>query len=563
LDSKRSDLPRRRTNIAVAAGLLLLAAGVSGADDIYVDWRNDTGMENGSQGNPFNTIQEGIDAGVSGDRVLVADGTYFETIFMDDGVSVIGAGADRTIIDGTGLQNSVVTFDRVRLNPVLSGFTLTGGAGDRLGDLGEDPIFGGGGIQIVDSEATIEFNIITGNVVDQGIAFGGGIYALIQNTMEGGPTIRQNYIHGNAALSVTLPQTGRGGGLYIETKLGVVAVSGNRIESNEAWRGGGMHVENTAGSTVEVSRNRIRANSAGEGGGVSIRDVDASSTTAVNNVFRENEATSGHGGAVLAEALGGAVFSVSNNTFVDNFATLGNGGALFLDDSQSGVPDNLAANNIFVGNQATGGGAVDHTAFGGTIRNNDFFGNTGGDLFDGGGSGATLIGNTFVDPQFSNATIGDYRLDPASALVDVADEPSAPADDREAFPRPFDGDGDMAAVSDVGAFEYPSGEVDELVFVDKVSLSWNMPPMQGYNLYRGRFARLLALGEYTQDPLAEPLAAQFCGLTPADVPFVDATEPTGVQILFYLATKTDGADWESELGPTPHGLPRRNLNACP
>ena len=34
------------------------------------------------------------------------------------------------------------------------------------------------------------------------------------------------------------------------------------------------------------------------------------------------------------------------------------------------------------------GGGIDHTAFGGTIRNNDLYGNVGGDLYDAGGSTA-------------------------------------------------------------------------------------------------------------------------------------------------------------------------------
>ena len=554
----------RWTLPAALVACLMTGGGPVLAVDLFVDLRNDSGVEDGSAANPFDTIQEGIDVGTLGDRVVVAPGTYLETIRMADGVSVIGAGADRTVIDGSGLQNSVVTLDRVRDNPVLSGFTITGGAGDRLGDLGDDPIFGGGGILILDSVATIEFNIITGNVIDQGICLGGGIYALIQNSMGLGPTIRDNFIHGNAALSVTLPQTGVGGGAYIETKLGVLTFRGNRVESNSAWRGGGVHVENTAGSTVDVDRNVLANNTAAEGGGISIRDVDASSTRAHNNLFRQNQATVGNGGAVRAEALGSAVYSVTNNTFVDNVAVAGTGGALYLDDALAGVPDNVAANNIFVGNSAPSGGAVDHTAFGGTIRNNDFFGNSGGDLFDGGGSGATLVDNTFVDPQFNDAASGDYRLSATSTLLDAADEMTAPADDQQAHPRPVDGDADMMAVSDVGAFELPSGEVDGLVFVDGITLSWNQLPLQqGYNLYRGRLERLLALGEYTQDPLVESLAARFCDLLPTDLPFMDATAPVGSQILFYLVTQTDGLDWESGIGLAPSGLKRRNLNACP
>ena len=43
---------------------------------VYVDVTNTSGIEDGSEAYPFNTIQEGIDAAVSGCSVYVADGTY-------------------------------------------------------------------------------------------------------------------------------------------------------------------------------------------------------------------------------------------------------------------------------------------------------------------------------------------------------------------------------------------------------------------------------------------------------------------------------------------------------
>jgi len=83
----------------------------------------------GSEENPFATIQHGIDLSSDGDTVLVASGTYVENINYN-GKNIVVQGEDRetTIIDGNQ-SGSVVTFENGEdSTAVLSGFTITNGS---------------------------------------------------------------------------------------------------------------------------------------------------------------------------------------------------------------------------------------------------------------------------------------------------------------------------------------------------------------------------------------------------------------------------------------------------
>ena len=218
-------------------------------------------------------------------------------------------------------------------------------------------------------------------------------------------------------------------------------------------------------------------------------------------------------------------------------------------------------NNILAGNAAAAGGGIVHTGYSGDIRSNTFHDNAGGDLFDAGGSGATLLDNQFVDPRFLAA--GIYQLASDSPCIDSADEALAPANDLATFPRPLDGDADLTPASDRGAYEYPAGEVLGLVLGADRSVSWAVLPLQdSFHLYRGSMDRLRATGEYTQDPAVEPAAAVFCGLLPGALPVQDAFLPAPGEVAFYLASQVLGS-WEGSLGETSAGLPRDNAGLCP
>jgi parallel beta-helix repeat protein len=107
---------------------------------VYVDASNIAGPWDGTFANPYQNIQDGINAAASGDTVQVNAGIYYENITLESGVIVQGQGAAFTTIDGGG-NGWVVTANNIGAVAKLDGFTITNGKA--IGGT-----FGGGGISI-------------------------------------------------------------------------------------------------------------------------------------------------------------------------------------------------------------------------------------------------------------------------------------------------------------------------------------------------------------------------------------------------------------------------------
>ncbi len=113
---------------------------------IYVDQASGATSADGTQENPYRTIQEGIDHVSSGGTVLVAAGRYTENLLINKDVNLVGSGADQTILDGSTAMMPTLQFTGV-VQGTVEGFYILGG--------------NGAGIRVETSGVTIQSNIIS------------------------------------------------------------------------------------------------------------------------------------------------------------------------------------------------------------------------------------------------------------------------------------------------------------------------------------------------------------------------------------------------------------------
>jgi hypothetical protein len=449
----------------------------------------------GTQGTPYCSIQTAICAiKVTGGTVNVLPGTYGETLRFPANVNVVSTdGPAATILDATNkpcvmsdlcapapsTNCSAVYFPSAAgTTSRIEGFRIQGGGG--IDQTCCDAKIGGG-ITIYGSSPTITRNEIKGNTISSAtfkLYYGGGIYVNgVDPNNPPRPVITNNLIEGNivnppSGGSPNNLSEGDGAGIYVGYNSAPIIVA-NTIKANHAGdvtrnnqfaAGGAISLySRVSAQDTKISRNYITDNSAADyGGGVSMGQYEPIAGTVIpsratidSNVFDLN-------GGVDGGALGVQTTKVKiyNNTIHNNNSPARGAGISILASAnaadQPEIVNNLFTQNFMTGS-GTGGGLYVYSGANPTVRYNDIWSNTPGNVA-GAKTDASYIGlngNVSVNPSYTAplATPPNYRLLPGSPVIDAGDNSVAQTSDYDGGGRIADGDGNGSAIVDMGAFE--------------------------------------------------------------------------------------------------------------
>jgi hypothetical protein len=422
----------------------------------------------------YSTIQEGINASVDGDTVLVSPGVYFETVIVD-GKNIVLASMfltsgdssyiTNTIIDGNETTRPITIIGAVDTTMALIGFTIQNGHIDNGGGIGcsqSNPKITnnviqnnrcsvyGGGIFCAQASPIIDCNAIISNMVDPGVINEGGGISCFMNSH---PRITNNIIEGNTA-SV-------GGGIICVSSSDPV-ISYNTIACNQADSGAGIFCR---ASSPTIENNIIVGDSAGAyGGGIYLNlsnPVIRGNTIKGNHAWTYGGGIYGTGNSVIelhhnsifdngVLMYGGAIYcnqctlTVFNNTLHGNYAAWGSGMALY--SSSFTISNSIFArhlNGVAIGISLPGEQEISFCDF-----HDNLEGNFGGACPPGigelnstnhNGDSCDTYSNIYIEPLFVDPGHGYFQLNWGSPCIDAG------------LPDSLDPDG---TISDMGAFYF-------------------------------------------------------------------------------------------------------------
>jgi hypothetical protein len=303
--------PRLRTRIVTTITVVLgswtwLCPGALASETLRVDGQAGNCSDTG--GAPYCHIQAAIDRASPGATVEIAAGVYElwgESLSIDKSLTLKGAGADRTILDGNGRHpGPLISIAGTAADVGIRALTLT----NRMRIV--SPTAGAGGID----------------------HFGQRL------------TIANTTIHGNLG--------GMGGALHAGTDFGSVILDNVTLSKNDALVGGAIDFRDAPDAQLQVTGSSILGNSAiFTGGGVFVRDVG---TVAFTNVtLRGNESGNRGGGIYLVSQNEAGHMELRDSTVTGNRSKGAGGIDTNGDDIEIRLKDVVLAGNSSRNNPAS------------------------------------------------------------------------------------------------------------------------------------------------------------------------------------------------------------------
>ena len=369
-----------------------------------------------------------------------------------------------TLTDSTVQQNSASSGGGIALNQPNASLIMENS--QILNNTGTSATgFPGGGILVTNGSATINSGLISGNTAFRGagIMVNNG-----QATINGG--------------TVTDNESDYGGAAYIRQANALLTINGGSITANrsiatifgggafyifqgQVVQNGGEVTNNTAvnfGGAMEVrfgsftmNGGTISGNSAGNWGGAIYND---GGSVTINSGTLANNSSPSNGGAIASGSA--SIINLTNATLSGNSAASGgalyNTGTATLNNvtvaNNSGGGLNQQGGSMSLGNSIVAGNGSDCS---GTINSLGYnlVQNSLGCTLTG-----TTTGNISGDPQL--ATLANnggssqtHAIPFGSPALDAANNATCATTDQRGIVRPQDGDGNMSALCDMGAFE--------------------------------------------------------------------------------------------------------------
>ncbi len=264
----------------------------------------------------YPSIQAAVDAAVDGDTVRVAQGTYPENVTIaGKAISLIGAGAATTIIDGGGHDRGIAVLNVQPGTATIAGFTIRNGSA---------PGTEGGGLYAVDSNTIVRDNVLTANTACFGMALSavGGSLKLLRNwivanapvddcgyeavllRMETESVIEQNVIANHQSSGVYIQTAAK---IYFRRNV-VRDNAENLVTAARGWGGLGSY------SSELVLENNLFVNNSGSLVGALFLGAADNGT----QITRGNSFTSNTGSISSAVMFSGAPHDTNTNLFSDS-----------------------------------------------------------------------------------------------------------------------------------------------------------------------------------------------------------------------------------------------------